>query len=102
MTTTLIPPQDCPDMEALRLQIDAVDERLVALLEVRSGYIDRAIELKSENGWPARIPVRVEEVVANARAEATRQGLDADLVESLWRQLVEWSIAREEVVIRAK
>lgn len=94
------PPQDCADMGALREQIDRMDRALVQMLADRAGYIDRAIQLKAENGWPARIPDRVEEVVGNARAQASVAGLDPELIEGLWRQLVEWSIAREAQVIR--
>ena len=36
----------------------------------------------------------------NARAAAEGQGLDPGLIEDLWRQLVDWSIAREARVIR--
>ncbi|WZK90977.1 chorismate mutase [Aliisedimentitalea scapharcae] len=104
MTTSKLPqarpPQECADMGALRAQIDRLDGDLIAMLALRAGYIDRAIALKSDNGWPARIPDRVEEVVANARAAAETKGLDPDLVEDLWRRLVEWSIAREAQVIR--
>ena len=98
--TTRTPPAACNDMASLRLQIDRMDRELVALLAQRAGYIDRAIALKSDNGWPARIPERVEEVVMNARAAAETEGLDPDLVEDLWRRLVDWSIAREAQVIR--
>ena len=87
-------------MGALREQIDRLDGELITLLAQRAGYIDRAIALKSENGWPARIPERVEEVVLNAREHAAQAELDPDLIESLWRQLVDWSIAREAQVIR--
>ena len=94
------PPADCASMEDLRAQIDLLDRKLVALLAQRAGYIDRAIALKQENGWPARIPARVEDVIAKVRAAAEDQALDPALVEALWRQLVEWSIAREARVIR--
>ncbi|KPD13072.1 chorismate mutase [Phaeobacter sp. 11ANDIMAR09] len=97
--THLIPPPHCGDMAELRGQIDDLDEMLVELLATRAGYIDRAIELKRLNGWPARIPTRVDEVIENARAKAGEAGLDPDLIETLWRQLVEWSIAREARVI---
>lgn len=86
-------------MADVRAGIDALDRELVQLLRRRADYIDRAIAAKQGNGWPARIPERVEQVVANARAEAAARGLDADLVEGLWRQLIDWSIAREERVI---
>jgi isochorismate pyruvate lyase len=93
-------PERCSDMTALRAQIDRLDAELVQMLADRAGYIDRAIELKQANGWPARIPERVEEVVMNAREHAARTGLDPELIETLWRQLVDWSIAREARVIR--
>ena len=87
-------------MAELRAEIDRMDRELVRMLARRAAYIDRAIQLKQANGWPARIPDRVEEVVMNARAAAEAQGLDPDLIEHLWRQLVDWSIAREARVIR--
>jgi len=87
-------------MAEVRAEIDRMDRELVRMLALRAGYIDRATALKQLNGWPARIPERVEEVVMNARAAADGEGLDPDLIEDLWRQLVDWSIAREARVIR--
>lgn len=98
----LIPPKACSSMQELRSQIDHLDQEIVSLLAVRASYIDRAIELKQENGWPARIPDRVEDVVSKARAAASDQGLDPDLIEQVWRILIEWSITREAQVIRAE
>jgi isochorismate pyruvate lyase len=89
-------PEDCHDMTELRASIDALDAELVSKLKARAAYIDRAVVLKKGNGLPARIDDRVEEVVANVRAKATAQGLDPDLVEDLWRRIIDWSIAREE------
>ncbi|CUI69911.1 chorismate mutase [Cognatishimia activa] len=100
--TTPKKPQDCSSMEEVRLGIDALDKTLVELLKERAGYIDRATELKQGNGWPARIPERVEEVVNNARRVAETEGLDPDLVEQLWRQLIDWSITREETGLGRK
>jgi isochorismate pyruvate lyase len=98
-TMTLVPPEDCGSMRELRRQIDRLDRELVARLAERARYIDRAAELKPGEGLPARIEARVEEVVANVRREAAAVGLDAALAEALWRQLIEWSIAREDRVL---
>lgn len=83
-------------MSDLRAEIDRIDGALVDLLVRRAACIDRVVAVKTEAGLPARIEPRVEQVVANVRAAAQAQGLDPDLVEALWRRLIEWSIAREE------
>ncbi len=83
-------------MGELRQQIDRLDRDLVALLAERAGYIDRAAQIKVECGLPARITDRVEQVVANVRDHAAAAGLSQELVERLWRDLMEWAIARED------
>ncbi len=92
-------PAECRTMAEVRAEIDRIDGQIVALLVERLGYIDRAAELKPALGLPARIDERVEEVVAKVRARAMAEGLDPVLAESLWRRLIDWSIAREEAVI---
>jgi len=92
-------PETCADMDELRAEIDRIDRELVRLLARRAACIDRAVELKSGNGLPARIETRVEDVVAKVRAEAGAKGFDADAAEALWRMMIEWSIAREERVL---
>ena len=98
--TELTKPDDCKSMEELRHQIDKLDIKIVELLATRSQFIDRATDLKSINGMPARIPDRIESVVSNAREAAQELGLDSDLVEKIWRILIEWSIQREAEIIR--
>ncbi len=92
-------PADCTTMADIRAEIDRVDEELVRLFATRAAYIDRAGEIKAEVGLPARIGARVEEVVANVRGHAVTHGLPPELVEKLWRRLIDWSIAREESVL---
>ncbi|MBY0350993.1 chorismate mutase [Tabrizicola sp.] len=89
-------PADCATMAEIRAEIDRLDEDLVRLFAARAGYIDRAAEIKAEVDLPARIDGRVEEVVRNVRRHASTHGLPPELVEKLWRRLIDWSIAREE------
>ena len=90
----ILPPDSA--MHALRARIDELDSRLVALLSERAALIDEAARIKLREGLPARIDSRVEEVVQNVRRHAATYGLPPDLVEKLWRRLIDWSIAREE------
>ena len=98
--TELTKPGDCNSMDELRHQIDKLDVKIIELLANRSEFIDRAAELKKSNGMPARIPERIESVVSNARNAAEELDLDADLVEKIWRILIDWSIQREAEIIR--
>ena len=92
----MLKPADCTTMAEIRAEIDRLDEDLVRLFAERAGYIDRAAEIKAAVDLPARIGSRVEEVVQNVRRHAATYGLPPDLVEKLWRRLIDWSIAREE------
>jgi isochorismate pyruvate lyase len=92
-------PDQCETMADIRAEIDRVDRELVRLFAERTGYIDRAAAIKGPLQMPARITPRVEEVVANVRAEAEAHRLPPDLIEKLWRRLIDWSIAREEGVL---
>lgn len=91
---------DIPDMPTLRAEIDALDAALMVLFARRRDLIDRAAHIKAHKGLPARIDWRVEEVVANARRHAADAGLDPDLFENIWRQLVEAAIAQEDRHLR--
>ncbi|MEX3008789.1 chorismate mutase [Hoeflea sp. TYP-13] len=94
-----ITPEQCADMGDVRGQIDRLDRELMALFAERSRFIDRAAAIKKQTDLPANIEWRVEEVAMNARSNALEYGLDADFAEHLWRQLINWSIAREETVL---
>ncbi|MCP1198515.1 chorismate mutase [Notoacmeibacter sp. MSK16QG-6] len=93
------PAQQCQTMGELRQAIDALDAELMDLLALRCTYIDRAIELKQIEKMPARVPDRVAEVLSNARQAANDRGFDPQLAETIWHEIVEWSIERESRVI---
>ena len=90
---------DCTSMAEIRAEIDRLDGALVALFAQRVSYIDRAAAIKPALGLPARIGDRVEEVVANVRRHAEAHDLPPDMLEKLWRKVIDWSIAREEAVL---
>ncbi|MBU3030054.1 chorismate mutase [Paracoccus sp. XHP0099] len=89
-------------MTALRAEIDALDRQLIALLARRHALIDRAGRIKAAENLPARIGWRVEQVVANARHNAAAAGLEPDLIETIWRQLVEAAIAQEDRQLKGR
>lgn len=98
---TLLPPDTCQSMSQLRTQIDAIDVALLKLLETRSHYIDRAIDLKKIENLPPRTTDRVAEVLEKVSTTASEIGLDPVLARTLWGELIEWSITRESRVLDA-
>ncbi|GAA3724195.1 chorismate mutase family protein [Sphingomonas cynarae] len=91
---TILDGPDCTTMAEVRAGVDRLDTELVALLARRFAYMDAAARIK-----PARAAVRDEDrkaaVIAQARAEAARLGLPAEVIADLWERLVEISIAYE-------
>ena len=81
-------------MAQLRENIDILDGELVAMLATRQGYIERAAALKTERGQ-IRDSARIEDVVAKVRARAAQKGLSPAMAETVWRALIEASIAHE-------
>jgi len=80
----------------LRRQIDALDSELVTLLAKRQRCVEQVIEIKRAEKLPARIPERIEEVLARVRGLAEAQKLEPDLAVALWREMIEQFIAYEE------
>lgn len=95
----ILPPHSCRTMPELRAQIDALDISMIEVLQKRAAYIARAAEIKQSEDLPARITWRVEEVLANARKNAATVGLDPGLAETLWREMIEWSIRKEAAAL---
>ena len=87
-------PQD--EMAEVRRQIDALDAEIVALLAKRQRQIERAARVKPLLEMPARVPERIDEVLARVLQAATRDGLSRELSTELWTRIIEWSIDYEE------
>ena len=92
-------PADCASMTEIRVEIDRIDQALIALFQERWGYIGRAAEIKKPAGLKADIPARVDEVRLNARRSAEMAGLDPDFYEDIWARLIQHSIEHEQDIL---
>ena len=91
------PVRQCSDMAELRHDIDRLDQTLVELLSIRQGYMEQAARIKQDRNR-VRDESRVEDVVAKALHHATMVGAHPELVEKLYRQMIEWCITYEMTV----
>ena len=86
--------QHCASMQEVRAHIDALDDILVPLLVTRTGYMTQAARLKA-NPDQVRDEARIQAIVERVRAHAEREGGQPDVMEAIYRSLMEASIAYE-------
>jgi isochorismate pyruvate lyase len=87
--------ENCTNMNELRLIIDEIDRDLVAKIALRVECVEQAAKLKMQVGLPAHIPERIEAVIANVRLQAQKLGSNEDLVEGIWRVMIDWAVKHE-------
>ncbi len=90
----MIEPEQCKTMVEVRAGVDALDERIVALLAVRTRFMDAAARIKDHRDQVRDEP-RKAAVIAHARLIAEREGMSPELVGHIYECLVEASIAYE-------
>lgn len=93
MTEPLLP-NYCQTMNDVRVGVDTLDQKIVALLAHRFAYMRAAARIKPEREH-VRDEARKAQVIAQAKGEAERLSLPAEAIEAMWELLVEASIAYE-------
>ncbi|HXF64571.1 MAG TPA: chorismate mutase family protein [Caldilineaceae bacterium] len=87
-------PAECSSIQDVRDAIDAIDQEIVAALGRRAQYV-KAITRFKKTEQDVRAPERQQQLFAQRRAWAVEAGLDPDMVEQLYRMLVEHFVAQE-------
>lgn len=85
---------ECLSMDEVRREIDRLDRMLVEMLAERQTYIEAAARIK-RNRDTVRDTSRIEDVVKKVVAHAREHGLNPTIAETVWRALIEQSIAHE-------
>ena len=85
-----------------RVRINELDAQIVALLGKRFDVIREVAVLKAEHGIHPILPDRIEEVVLHARAQAAKSNVNPDLIEKLYRIIIQTACDEEEDYARAQ
>jgi isochorismate pyruvate lyase len=94
MEQKTVPPGECAGMEEIRAGMDALDREIVALIAQRVEYVRAAAKFKTSSASVAA-PERVAAVLKTRREWAEAAGLDGDVVEGLYRELVRYCVSEE-------
>ena len=84
--------KDCDTMQDVRREVDALDDVLVPLLVERVGYMTHVARIK-QGAEQVRDEARIQAIVDRVRERATAEGGDADVIEVIYRSLMEVCIA---------
>ncbi len=87
-------PEQCENISEIRTEIDRRDRQIIALLGERLGYVRAASQFKTSEA-SVRAVERVRSLLQDRRTWAVEEGLDAELIEKMYRDLLNFFIEEE-------
>ena len=91
--------EKCDSLEQARDRIDQLDQELIEMIATRQFYIDQAVRFK-RTAEDVHSPDRVQQVINKVREQAIQLHTDPDLVEKIYREMIQHFIQRELKEIR--
>lgn len=92
--TCVSDPSKCQGIEEIRAEIDEIDKRIIALIGQRYDYVKAIVGFKTTEA-EVRASDRLRKVIETRRELAVAAGLDPELVETLYRTMIEHFIQAE-------
>jgi isochorismate pyruvate lyase len=86
--TLIHPVEHCDTMADVRRNIDALDERIVALMAERSGYVAQAARIK-QSADQVHDQARIDFIVDRVKAVAMVQGAPEAVIEATYRAMID-------------
>lgn len=87
-------PGDCRDIQDIRTEIDRLDRQIIEGIGKRSLYVKAAAKFKS-NDASVKAPDRVKAMIKQRRDWAVEEGLNPDIIEKLYTDLVNYFVSEE-------
>ena len=89
------------NMEELRKELDLLDNELIKLVSKRFKFIEQAAIIKDDIS-KIRDNDRIEDIIKRLRKLAKNNDIRPDIVEKLWRYIIELSIELETEIFSKK
>lgn len=87
-------PDECANINEVREEIDLIDREAIQALSKRFQYVIAAAKFKTSEA-SVRSPERFQAMLQQRREWAQESGLNPDVVENLYRDLVNYYIEEE-------
>ena len=86
--------EKCESLAEARNKIDAIDEAIIEWIGLRQFYVDQAVRFK-HSVQDIQAPERVDMVLNKVRTLAGQNQLDPELVENIYKQMMQHFVQRE-------
>jgi isochorismate pyruvate lyase len=87
-------PEDCENIKDVRRAIDTLDHEIIHLIGRRTRYVEAAARFKTGE-QSVRAPERQKTMLETRRRWAEENGLDPDVIEDLYQNLLAYFVGRE-------
>ena len=87
-------PEECANIQEVREEIDIIDREVIDALSKRFKYVIAAARFKTSEA-SVRAPDRFQAMLQQRREWAQESGLNPDVVENFYRDLVNYYIEEE-------
>ncbi|MBD1841016.1 isochorismate lyase [Coleofasciculus sp. FACHB-64] len=84
----------CSNIEEIRLEIDELDRQIITAFGKRFEYVKAAAKFKT-NETSVKAPERVQSMLQQRRLWAEEQGLNPDVIEKLYQDLINYFMTEE-------
>ena len=90
--------KECLNIGDVRVEIDRIDKQIIELLGERYQYIKEIVRFKSDSN-DVEAPVRYNEVLKVRRIWASEAGINADIIEKLYSDLMQYFISEQKKML---
>jgi isochorismate pyruvate lyase len=95
-------PKECQNIEEVRACIDSLDAEIIALLAKRFEYVKAVVPFKNKTTEGIIAEERRLQVLKERRLMAEKNGLNPDVIESIYKKLIQYFINEELKLIEQK
>jgi isochorismate pyruvate lyase len=94
--------ENCNSIEEVREAIDAIDSNIIALLGKRHEFVKAIVQFKEKDEASIISKKRFDSVISTRREMSVSHGLDPDVIESMYRLLIDYFISEEMKMLNLK
>jgi len=92
-------PLECTNISEVRNEIDNIDREIIRLISTRFEYVKEVVKYKDNTASAIEASDRKQAVMRTRREWAEDNGLNPDVIENIYDQLVQYFIEEEKKII---